>query len=126
MALERDQMKVLCTAIRGLRASALERLHNMAQFPKQEMDILSLANVMIAVYQANPAEFPHSDLPALQTPAIHFAQGLLVVICFRAQATLATEAKDAAFDPLVANMTTQLQQSEVDTANDPGKLELIG
>jgi len=41
-------------------------------------------------------------------------------------AKIKTEEKDTALDALVFNMTVQLQQSEVDTANDPGKLELIG
>lgn len=95
----------------------------MAQFPKQEMDVLTLANAMISGYQTNPSDFPHADLPALQTATDDLRQGLLVSICFRAMAKMKTEEKDAA---LVANMTAQLQQSEVDTANDPGKLELIG
>ena len=98
----------------------------MAQFPKQEMDVLTLANAMISGYQTNPSDFPHADLPALQTATDDLRQGLLVSICFRAMAKMKTEEKDAAFDALVANMTAQLQQAEVDTANDPGKLELIG
>ncbi len=98
----------------------------MAQFPKQEMDVLALANAMISGYQTNPGDFPHADLSALQTATDDLRQGLLVSICFRAMAKMKTEEKDAAFEALVANMTTQLQQSEVDTANDPGKLELIG
>ena len=98
----------------------------MAQFPKQEMDVLTLANAMISGYQTNPSDFPHADLPALQTATDDLRQGLLVSICFRAMAKMKTEEKDAAFDALVVNMTAQLQQAEVDTANDPGKLELIG
>ncbi|MBI2431976.1 MAG: ATP-binding protein [Candidatus Hydrogenedentes bacterium] len=62
----------------------------------------------------------------MQSTTDAFRSGLLVTICFHAMAKIKTEEKDAAFDALVANMTTQLQQSEVDTANDPGKLELIG
>ena len=98
----------------------------MAQFPKQEMDILALANAMISEYQTNPGDFPHADVPALQTATDDFRNGLLVTVCFRAMAKIKTEEKDAALEALVANMTVQLQQSEVDTANDPGKLELIG
>jgi len=41
-------------------------------------------------------------------------------------AKIKTEEKDAALDALTENMIAQLKQSEVDTANDPGKLELIG
>jgi len=98
----------------------------MAVFPKQEMDILALANAMIAGYQANPGDFPHADVPAMQAATDDFRNGLLITVCFRAMAKIKTEEKDAALDALVANMTVQLQQSEVDTANDPGKLELIG
>ena len=98
----------------------------MAQFPSQELDILALANAMIAEYQTNPGDFPHADLPAMQTATDDFRQGLLVVICFRAMAKLKTEEKDTALDALTVNMVAQLKQSEVDTANDPGKLELIG
>ncbi len=98
----------------------------MAQFPSQELDILALANAMIAGYQTNPGDFPHADLPAMQTATDDFRQGLLVVICFRAMAKIKTEEKDAALDALIENMIAQLKQSEVDTANDPGKLELIG
>ncbi len=98
----------------------------MAVFPKQEMDILALANAMLAGYQANPGDFPHADVPVLQTATDDFRNGLLVAVCFRAMAKIKTEEKDTALEALVANMTVQLQQSEVDTANDPGKLELIG
>ncbi len=57
----------------GLSASALdcasapERSADMAVFPKQETDILSLANAMIAGYTENPSLFPHADLAALET-----------------------------------------------------------
>jgi len=98
----------------------------MAVFPKQETDILSLANAMIAGYTENPSLFPHADLATLETATEDFRNGLLVALCFRAMAKIKTEEKDAAFDELAANMITQLEQSEVDTANDPGKLELIG
>ena len=98
----------------------------MAQFPKQEMDMFALAHAMISGYQTNPGDFLNADLTALQDATEQVRQFLLGVVCFRAMAKIKTEEKDTAFDALVANMTTQLQQSEVDTANDPGKLELIG
>ncbi len=98
----------------------------MAVFPKQEMDVFSLAHLMIAGYQANPAVFPHANVAALETAAEDLRQALLATECLRAQAKLATEAKDEAFDGLVYVMKKQLEQSEVDTASDPSKLELIG
>jgi hypothetical protein len=98
----------------------------MAVFPKQEMDVFSLAHAMISGYQTNPGDFPNADLPALQAATEDLRQFLLGVVCFRAMAKIKTEDKDTAFDALVANMMTQLQQSEVDTASDPVKLEMIG
>ena len=98
----------------------------MAVFPRQEMDVFSLAHAMISGYQTNPGDFPNADLPALQTATEDLRQFLLGVVCFRAMAKIKTEEKDVAFDALVANMTTQLQQAEVDAASDPVKLEMIG
>ena len=45
--------------------SALERLHDMAVFSKEEMDVFSLAHAMISDYQTNPGYFPNADLAAL-------------------------------------------------------------
>jgi len=76
----------------------LEGLGDTAVFPKQGMDILSLANAMIAGYTKNPALLSQADLPALETATDDFRNGLLVTICFRAMAKVKTEEKDAAFD----------------------------
>lgn len=98
----------------------------MPTFPKREADILALANEMLAGYTAHPARFPHADAYALENARNDYTNQVVVQNCFVSDARIATEAKEDAFDDLVAEMKRQLKRSEVDTKDNPTALTLIG
>ena len=98
----------------------------MPRFPKRESDVIMLANAMISGYTINPAEFPSADVPALQTALDGYGTAKGDQLEKQALAQLTTETKDEKLDGLVDFMKTELKQSEVDVADDPEKLELIG
>jgi hypothetical protein len=98
----------------------------MAVFPSQEMDVRALANAMIAGYTQYTTFFPHAVLPVLQDATDQFRQAMLYVVRTRAIANQATADKDTAFDALVANMKMQLARAEIDSAEDPVKLDWNG
>ncbi|MBN1518024.1 fibronectin type III domain-containing protein [Candidatus Sumerlaeota bacterium] len=98
----------------------------MPVFPKKEADIVALADNMIAGYTANPSDFPKSDVAGLQTARSNYQTDKDAQIDAKAKSQMATVKKDGSLDALVAKMGVELKQSEVDTANDPGKLTQIG
>lgn len=81
---------------------------------------------MIAGYTAYPAVFPHANVAALENALNDAHNQVIVQQCFLADARIATEAKEEAFDALVAEMKRQLKRSEVDTKDNPTALTLIG
>ncbi len=98
----------------------------MPTFPKREADILALANQMLAGYTAHPAIFPHADAYALENARNDYTNQVVVQDCFVSAARIATDAKEDAYDDLVAEMKQQLKRSEVDTHDNPTALTLIG
>ncbi|HOV76266.1 MAG TPA: fibronectin type III domain-containing protein [Candidatus Hydrogenedentes bacterium] len=98
----------------------------MPNFPKRDADIVALADAMIAGYGQNPSVFPHADVATLQSLRAGYQTKKNEQLDADAKAQLATEAKDGALDALEGIMKVQLRQSEVDTADDSEKLELIG
>jgi len=116
----------------GPVAAGTGRIHrpkedeDMPRFPKRESDVIMLAHAMVSGYTTNPGDFPSADAVALGTALDEYATAKADQIEKQAQAQLTTEAKDEKLDGLVEFMKTQLKQSEVDVADDPEKLELIG
>lgn len=102
----------------------------MPNFPRQEPDVVALAEAMIAGYTAHPADFPSidplTDLVALQTALTNYQAGKQTQLDSRAQAKIATVTKGTTLDSLTDLMTNDLKLSEVDTAADPTKLTQIG
>ena len=98
----------------------------MPTFPKKEVDIYALVTQMIAGYTAYPAIFPRADVAALENALNDAHNQVIVQRCFLADARIATEAKEEAFDALVAEMKRQLKRSEVDAQDNPTALTLIG
>ena len=98
----------------------------MATFPTNEADISVLWNNMRLGYIANPTVFPHADVPGLEAVGQEYGNAVIFQRCLLADEKIAAEAKAAAWQALVEEMTDQLRQSEVDTASDPVKLALIG
>ena len=98
----------------------------MATFPRTEPEIVALVTRMMAGYSAHVADFPNAHPLALITIYGNYSGAKDAQTDAQATAQVATEAKDAALEALTELMTTQLKQSEVDTKDDPEKLEFIG
>jgi len=98
----------------------------MATFPRTESEVSALAMRMMAGYTAHATDFPNADPTGLSTIFGDYTGAKNTQTDAQAAAQVATEAKDAALEALTEMMTTQLKQSEVDTKDDPEKLEFIG
>ncbi len=98
----------------------------MPVFPRSEPDIVSLAENMIAGYTDHAADFPSVVVADLQTILDHYQDGKNSQNDASAQSKIATEVKDERLDDLVELMRNDLKLSEVDVADDPEKLALIG
>ena len=98
----------------------------MAQFPKAEADISTLAMNMMAGYMTHALDFPSSDAAALNTAYGNYTNAKLAQTDALAAAQVATEAKNTVLDALEELMRDELKKSEVDVGGDSEKLEYIG
>ncbi len=102
----------------------------MAYFPRNELEVVALVETMIAGYTEHPADFPSidplTDLVALQAALDVYQADKQGQLDAKAQAKLATATKESKLDALAEVMRNDLKLSEVDTADDPEKLVLIG
>lgn len=98
----------------------------MARFPRDEALILALMNDMIAGYATNPGIFPGAQVAALEAARDAFLAASHGQLQKKAEALVATENKKLALARMTKLMGNQIKQSEVDTAEHPGQLELIG
>ena len=98
----------------------------MANFPKSEAEVVVLAEAMIAGYGAHAVDFPSVDPASLGTSLGDYKTTRDSQEDARAQAQLATEAKNEKLGELVEIMKNDLKLSEVDTVADPTKLTQIG
>ncbi len=102
----------------------------MPVFPRQEPDVVALAEAMIAGYTAHPGDFPSIDplveLVALQTALTAYQTDRQSQLDSRAQAKIATVTKSTTLDSLTELMNNDLKLSEVDVAANPEKLTQIG
>ena len=98
----------------------------MPTFPKVEAEIFTFSDKMIAGFLGEPAMFPHADVAALQAARSEYLAAMHEQQFCEAAYKLAVERKQASLAALKACMKRELQRAEVDTAADPGRLELIG
>jgi hypothetical protein len=98
----------------------------MPKFPTKESDIIGLADLMYAGYVVHHADFPSVSWPLLNSRRIVYRNALKAQTNAMAQAQLATEAKNDSLNALKEEMINCLKKSEVDTADNPGKLTEIG
>ena len=102
----------------------------MPKFPQSENDVVALAELMIAGYTANPADFPSidplTDLVALQAALDAYQADWVAQDAAKSQAQIATVAKRTKLEELADLMKNDLKLSEVDTAAEPQKLTEIG
>jgi hypothetical protein len=102
----------------------------MSSFPRNELEIVALAEQMIAGYTTHPADFPSIE-PAVELTALQAALTNLQNLKQNqenaiSQAQIATATKGAALVELVRAMKSDLKLSEVDTVTNPEKLTEIG
>jgi hypothetical protein len=99
----------------------------MAQFPLDAAHILTLAESMIAGFNANSATFPSPPVSAaaLQTQRDAAAAAYEAQLAAQAAAKAATEVKTEAFAALTAMMKSDIAYAEF-TAENPSDLSLIG
>ncbi len=98
----------------------------MAQFPKREVEVVALAETMIAGYTAHVADFPSVTVVDLQTVLSSYKSQRQSQEDARSQAQIATVTKDDQLELLTELMKNDLKLSEVDVAADPEKLTEIG
>ena len=98
----------------------------MANFPKSENDVVGLAEAMVDGYTEYGEDFPGVAVLTLETALTEFKAARAAQESARGQARIATTAKNDKFAALVELMKNDLKVSEVDTADDPDKLSLIG
>ena len=98
----------------------------MAQFPQTELDIVALASTMEDGFNAHLADFPNANPLGVADGIAAFNTAKTAQLDAAAAAVVATEAKNTALAALEDIMRDQLKQAEVDTGNDPVKLEYIG
>ena len=98
----------------------------MPKFPKREVDILTLANAMLAGYSAHAADFPSADSGFLSVKRAMYMGAKMVQTEALAAAQVASDDKDAKLTVLVEKMKAELKKSEVDVGSDSEKLEYIG
>ena len=98
----------------------------MPKFPKKEVEILALANQMIAGFMAHIADFPNVIWPLLYTSRLFYKIAKVFQTAAEAELRISTEAKNTSLRQLKSVMKSCLKKSEVDTTDNPEKLTLIG
>ena len=101
----------------------------MPTFPTKETNIAALGYRMIFGYVDHLADFPHIDVDEMtMLISTYFSYTALRKVQSQACAAvkLAIEAKNARLGKLKESMKNCLKKSEVDTADNPEKLGLIG
>jgi len=98
----------------------------MPNFPTKQADIETLAIDMARGYIVHPADFPSVDFFELAGVYNEYASARKAATETRVAEKIATNAKDSALKVLEQMMKHLLKISEVDTADDPARLEFIG
>ena len=96
------------------------------KFPTRESDIIDLADQMYAGYMAHHTDFPSVVGASLISRRLQYRTALKAQTNAMALAQQATETKNQSLNALKEVMLNCLKKSEVDVADDPGKLTEIG
>jgi len=97
----------------------------MAEFPKTENEIVSLAYAINSGYVRHPDDFPHRS-PGVIFHCKYFEGKKAAQQNALAKVEIATKRAGAALDELVKVMRNCLKQAQADTKDIPEKLYLIG
>ncbi len=98
----------------------------MPKFPAKELSIKTLALEMLYGYFSHPGDFPSIDIVEIADAVNLYLFDRNAQDQARAAAKLATEAKNASSKVLAESMKNCLKKSQVDAADSPEKLALIG
>jgi hypothetical protein len=98
----------------------------MAQIPRTQADITSLADSMIAGFTAHPADFPHADVPSLQNARDAFLQASNTLTDAEAAAALAAERKQEKLQQLEFVLKKNIKMASADCSSNPEKLTELG
>ena len=98
----------------------------MPVFPRNEPDVVVLANAMVTGYTVHAADFPSSDVVGLTAAVSAFAVVKNAQTDALGVAQVATEAKNVSLGGLEDKMKDEIKKSEVDVGIDSEKLEYIG
>ncbi len=98
----------------------------MPKFPKSEAEIFKLGHEMLSGYALHMADFPSVDSGPLSVAFSGYLNSTAGYVNAHSKAKLATEAKNASSKVLVESMKNCLKKSQVDAADSPEKLALIG
>ncbi len=96
------------------------------KFPNIEAEIVALADAMIAGLTAHALDFPSVNPAGLTTALGDYRAAKQAQDDAHAQALIATDDKNDKLATMISTMKNDLKLSEVDTADDPEKLALIG
>jgi len=98
----------------------------MCQLPRTQPESVELTNSMIAGFTKYPATFPSADIPKLQDSLNSFYQARESFADAQAIFKQAGHEQKQAFEQLKKAISNQIKAAQVDTADEPVKLGLIG
>lgn len=98
----------------------------MCQLPRTQPESVALTNRMIAGFSQHPATFPSADIPKLQDSLNSFYQARESFADAQAIFKQAGQKQKQAFEQLKKAISNQIKAAQVDTADEPVKLGLIG
>ncbi len=98
----------------------------MSSFPKTELQIVALAEQMVAGYTSHAADFPSVTVADLTAALTAYRNQRQTQEDADSQAKIATATKSDKLDALITLMKNDLKVSEVDTTAAPEKLAEIG
>ena len=98
----------------------------MAQYPKTQAEIVDLATLMLTGFTDYPHIFTNADPAALQRAIDQYNNADNALAEAKEKAAAAAAVKLEKLNQLQSAMKRQIKQSELDCADDPGKLVQIG
>ena len=98
----------------------------MAQYPRTQAQIASLADSLIGGFTAHPQDFPHADVPSLETARDEFIAASNTLTDAESAVAVAAKEKLEKLQQLEATMKTNIKIASVDCSDDPEKLSMIG
>lgn len=98
----------------------------MPRFPTRQADIRALAITIALGAWNHPGDFPNINASEIIAAIREYSSATDSQIQAKAQVQLATETKNISLKSLKDMMRNYLKKSEVDVANSPEKLALIG